>query len=136
KKILPHVIEPAVGIDRMLLMILADAYREIDGRTVLSIKPSLAPVQIAVFPLLSNKENLIEKARDVHTLLKNDFVVAWDDRGNIGKRYLYQDEVGTPFCITIDFDTLEDDTVTVRNRDSAKQVRVPIADLRDYLKKQ
>ncbi len=132
KKIIPHVIEPAVGINRLFLMILADAYTEEDGRVLLKLNPQLAPVKVAVFPLLANKPDLISKAKEVHSLLKKDLVTAWDDRGNIGKRYAYQDEVGTPFCVTIDFQTLEDGTVTVRDRDTAKQERISVSMLLEF----
>lgn len=135
KKILPHVIEPAVGINRLLLMVLCDAYVEEEKRVVLKISPKLAPVKVAVFPLLANKPELVEKAREVYTQVKTslDGKVVWDDRGNIGKRYLSQDEVGTPFCVTVDFDTLTDKAVTVRDRDTATQERVSIAELSEYL---
>jgi len=132
KKILPHVIEPAVGMTRLLLMVLVDAYTEEEGRTVLKIAPKLAPYKVAVFPLLANKEDLVAKARKVFELLSPEFMTAFDDRGNIGKRYLSQDEIGTPWCVTIDFDTLDNDTVTVRDRDTTKQDRIKISDLVSY----
>lgn len=132
KKIVPHVIEPAVGINRLMLMILADAYTEEESRTVLKIDPKLAPYKVAVFPLLANKEKLVKKAQDLFEDLTNDFMAVFDSRGNIGKRYLAQDEIGTPWCVTVDFDTLEDDTVTVRDRDTMKQERVKIAGLKEY----
>lgn len=132
KKILPHVIEPAVGINRLLLMVLVDAYVEEEKRTVLKINPKLAPYKIAVFPLLANKPDLVKKAQEVFKLLSPEFMTAFDDRGNIGKRYLSQDEIGTPWCVTIDFNTLEDDTVTVRDRDTTQQERVRINDLVHY----
>lgn len=140
KKFIPHVIEPTFGLDRTLLAILGEAYREEklengDIRVVLKLKPALAPYKVAVFPLLANKESLVEKAREIYKELKNDFRVFWDDRGNIGKRYRYQDEIGTPFCVTIDFNTLQDETVTVRDRDTMKQERVNIAELGEYIKK-
>ncbi len=131
----PHVIEPALGIGRAFLMVLTNAYWEDseNNRIVLKIKPSLAPHQVAVFPLLKNKPELVAKARDVYASLKKDFRTTWDDRGNIGKRYLYQDEIGTPFCVTIDFDSLSDESVTVRYRDTTKQERVGVEKLIDYL---
>ena len=132
KKIVPHVIEPAVGIDRLFLMVFSDAYVEEEKRTVLKIAPKLAPYKVAVFPLLSNKEDLVGKAREVYQNLKMEFNAVFDDRGNIGKRYLYQDEIGTPWCVTIDFQTLEDDTVTVRDRDSASQERIKVQDLQSH----
>lgn len=133
KKVIPHVIEPAVGINRLMLMVLIDAYREEQGRIWLQIDPKLAPVKVAIFPLLANKPELVDKAKGIYTDLKQDFMVAWDDRGNIGKRYASQDEIGTPFCITVDFDSLKDEMVTIRNRDSATQERVKIVDLANYL---
>jgi glycyl-tRNA synthetase len=136
RKFVPHVIEPAVGVNRMFLMALVDSYREDTEkeRIVLELKPSLAPYQVAVFPLLKNKPELVEKARELfNTLLDQNIRVVWDDRGNIGKRYLAQDEAGTPLCITVDFQTLEDTTLTVRNRDTAEQVRISIAELPQYL---
>ncbi len=135
-KILPHVIEPAVGVDRMFLMVLSDAYVEEESRTVLKITPRLAPVKVAVFPLLANKEELINRANEIYADLKAklDGFVVMDGRGNIGKRYLSQDEIGTPFCVTIDFNTLEDNAVTVRERDTTAQTRVKIDKLADYLK--
>lgn len=129
KKIIPHVIEPAVGVDRLLLMALCDAYYEDEKRTVLKLHPKLAPYKVAVFPLLPNKEALVNKAKEVFSTLQSHFPAVWDDRGNIGKRYLYQDEIGTPWCVTVDFQTLEDGTVTVRDRDSGEQERVAINDL-------
>ena len=99
-------------------------------------KPNLAPYKAAVFPLLANKPQLIEKAKNVYAQLKEEFPTYWDDRGNIGKRYFSQDEIGTPFCVTIDFDSLEKDDVTVRERDSMKQERVKISELKEYFKKE
>lgn len=134
KKIVPHVIEPAVGINRLALMVLADAYVEEEKRTVLKIAPKIAPYKVAVFPLLANKEELVKKAQDVFSQLSEEFMASYDARGNIGKRYLAQDEIGTPWCVTVDFDTLEDGTVTVRDRDSMEQERVAIDTLVDYFK--
>ncbi len=132
EKIVPHVIEPAVGINRLFLMVLADAYTEEDNRTVLKIAPKLAPYKVAVFPLLSNKPELVEKAKGVYKDLRKEHMAVFDDRGNIGKRYLYQDEIGTPWCVTVDFETLEDSAVTIRDRDTAKQDRVKIGELSKY----
>jgi glycyl-tRNA synthetase len=132
-KFIPHVIEPTFGVDRTVLAILVSAFREENGRTVLAFPPRLAPITVAVFPLLANKPALIEKARAIYTMLKPNFRVAWDDRGNIGKRYYSQDEIGTPWCVTVDFQTLEDDTVTVRDRDTTKQERVKIEELTPLL---
>lgn len=135
EKVLPHVIEPAVGVDRMFLMVMCDAYYEDTSRVVLKISPKLAPVKAAVFPLLANKEELVQKAQQVYADVKQSVsgFVAFDARGNIGKRYLSQDEVGTPYCITVDFQTLEDGTVTIRDRDTAEQIRINIQELNSYL---
>ncbi len=133
RKFIPHVIEPAVGINRLFLMILADAYDDSDkDRVILKLNPRLAPYKVAVFPLLANKLELVEKARGVYKELKKNLVVTWDDRGNIGKRYFAQDEIGTPWCVTIDFQTLDDSTVTIRDRDSGKQERMDIDKLSEY----
>ncbi len=132
KKIVPHVIEPAVGINRLLLMTLLDSYAEDGERVILKLHPTLAPYKVAVFPLLANKPELVKKARSMYEELKKNMMVAWDDRGNIGKRYFAQDEAGTPFCITVDFQTLEDDTVTVRDRDTGKQDRICISGFPAY----
>ncbi|PIR68538.1 glycine--tRNA ligase [Candidatus Nomurabacteria bacterium CG10_big_fil_rev_8_21_14_0_10_35_16] len=140
KKITPHVIEPTFGLDRAILAILLSAYSEDqkDGetRSYLKLNPNIAPVVCAVSPLLKNKPELVEYANTkVYAPLKAEFGrVAWDDNGNIGKRYRRQDEIGTPFCIVVDFDTLEDDTVTVRDRDTGEQERIAIKDLESYIK--
>lgn len=135
EKVIPHVIEPAVGINRMFLMILCDSYwrDEAKQRLVLKIKPALAPYKVAVFPLVKNKPELVAKAEEVYQLCANLAPAAWDDRGNIGKRYLSQDEVGTPACLTIDYQTLEDGTVTWRDRDTAEQIRVDIKELKQRI---
>ena len=133
KKTLPHVIEPAVGINRIFLMALSDAYEETESRTVLKLSPKLAPFKAAVFPLLANKPELMSKAQEIYKDLSQSFYINFDARGNIGKRYLAQDEIGTPYCITVDFDTLESDTVTVRDRDTMEQVRMKISELRNFL---
>ncbi len=130
----PHVIEPSFGLERAIMAVLTSAYTidEVNGekRTYLQLPQSLAPVKVAVSPLLKNKPELVDKAREVYASLKKEFGnVMWDDNGNIGKRYRRQDEIGTPYCVVIDFDTLEDNAVTVRNRDTTKQERVSIADL-------
>lgn len=136
KEFWPHVIEPTWGVDRTVLAVLLDSYREEKGRVFLKLSPALAPYKAAVFPLLANKAGLVKKAREVYNALLAHLPVAWDDRGNIGKRYYAQDEIGTPYCMTIDFDTLKDDTVTVRNRDTTKQTRVEIKELRAFLEEQ
>ena len=127
----PHVIEPSIGVERVFLAILANAYAEekVEGkdetRTVLKLPENLAPYKFCVSPLLKNKPELVGKAREVYEILKEKYTfVTWDDSGNIGKRYRKQDEIGTPKCVVIDFDSLEDGTVTVRNRDTAEQTRV------------
>ncbi len=130
---LPWDIETSAGVDRSILFLIIDAYSEENGRVVLKLHPKLAPIKVAVFPLLANKPELVEKARSIYLDLKQDFMVAWDDRGNIGKRYAAQDEIGTPFCITVDFQSLEDEAVTVRNRDTAEQERIKIVDLNNYI---
>lgn len=132
-KYIPWILETSMGMGRVFLAVLSNAYtvEEVNGeaRTVLKLSPELAPVKVAVFPLLKNKPELIEKAREVYKMLSVEMPTEWDDNGNVGKRYRRQDEIGTPYCVTIDFDTLEDDTVTVRNRDTTKQERVKISEL-------
>ena len=137
EKFVPHVIEPSFGVDRTILALLLSAYTEDElggeKRTYLKFNSAVAPVKAAVFPLLKNKPQLVEKAREVYLLLKADScklkAISWDDNGNIGKRYRRQDEIGTPHCITIDFQTLEDNTVTLRNRDTGEQERVSVDSL-------
>ena len=137
----PHVIEPTFGLDRTVLAVLCSAYTEdeMNGevRTYLKFKPAIAPVKGAVFPLLKNKPALVEKAREVFIMLKKEFgAVVFDDNGNIGKRYRRQDEIGTPFCVTVDFDTLEkDQAVTVRDRDTGTQERVVIQEVVSLLRR-
>jgi glycyl-tRNA synthetase len=128
----PWVIETSGGVDRTALFFLIDAYQEEDKRVLLKLHPKLAPVKVAVFPLVANKPQLVKKAQSIRNLLKGNYPVVWDDRGNIGKRYLAQDEIGTPWCVTVDYDTLVDDTVTVRDRDTTKQVRVSETKLNQY----
>lgn len=129
----PWVIETSGGVDRAALFFFINAYAEEEKRIVLRLHPMLSPVKAAVFPLVANKPDIVEKARAVYGLLKKHFVVAWDDRGNIGKRYYAQDEIGTPWCLTIDYDTLVDDTVTVRDRDTTSQTRINISQLQTYI---
>jgi glycyl-tRNA synthetase len=142
---IPHVLEPSFGVGRALTAVLCEAYTEdeMNGetRTYLKLPVHLAPYRVAVSPLLKNKPQLVEKAREVFKLLQAEFGnVAFDDNGNVGKRYRRQDEIGTPYCIVIDFETLGEeapelvDTVTVRDRDTGAQQRVAITDLADYLK--
>lgn len=135
EKFVPHVIEPSFGVERALMAVLSSAYREDEQngskRVYLALSEHLAPVKFAVSPLLKNKPELVEKAREIYANLskKNPGRVMWDDNGNIGKRYRRQDEIGTPHCVVIDFQTLEDDTVTIRERDTTEQRRVNIKDL-------
>ncbi len=132
-KITPHVVEPAFGVQRTILVVLCESYHEEEKRVVLSLPPKLAPYKAAIFPLVPNKEEIVKKAREVYLQLKKEYNVAWDDRGNIGKRYYAQDEIGTPFCVTIDYQTLEDETVTVRDRDTMKQERISVEKLVEYI---
>ncbi len=139
EKFVPYCVEPSLGADRVVLAFLCDAYDEEtlengDVRNVLHLHPALAPYKAAILPLQKNK--LGDKAREVYELLAKHFMVDFDDSGAIGKRYRRQDEIGTPLCITIDFDTLEDETVTVRDRDTMAQVRMPIAELEGYIQKE
>ena len=133
EKFIPHVIEPTFGLTRLLLAVLLESYREDGERVYLSFLPKLAPYKAAVFPLLKNKPELVKKARAIYDDLRQSYLVAWDERGNIGKRYYSQDQIGTPFTFTIDFETLDNDTVTVRDRDTAKQERVAVREINKYL---
>ena len=140
EKFIPHVVETSVGIDRTILAVLSDAYDEdeMNGekRVVMRFKPSMAPVKVAVFPLLRNKPNLVERAKKIYNNLRKEIVfVRFDDNGNIGKRYRRQDEIGTPLCVTVDFETLDNKSVTLRDRDSGKQIRIAEAELSDSVKK-
>lgn len=138
ERYIPYVIEPSVGVGRAMLAFLVDSYSEDKERILLKLHPKLAPFKVAVFPLLANKPELVNKARKVYSLLSTDYrlrPVVWDDRGNIGKRYFSQDEIGTPSCVTVDFDSLKDNTVTVRDRDTTKQVRVKIEKLAEHFSK-
>jgi glycyl-tRNA synthetase len=134
EKFIPHVIEPSFGLERALMAVLTTAYQEdeVNGekRVYLKLPEHLAPVKYAVSPLLKNKPELVEKAREVYKALKAKYgAVMWDDNGNIGKRYRRQDEIGTPYCVVIDFQTLEDNTVTVRDRDTTEQKRINVDEL-------
>jgi glycyl-tRNA synthetase len=132
---IPWDIETSAGVDRSILFFLIDAYNEEifsegkPARIVLKLNPRLAPYKLAIFPLVANKEQLRDKAQVIYHHLKPKFMTAWDERGNIGKRYLTQDETGTPWCITIDYETLENDTVTIRDRDTTKQERVSVSNI-------
>jgi glycyl-tRNA synthetase len=144
QRYIPHVVETSVGLDRTMLAVLSDAYTEDEmgeeKRIVMKFPKEIAPVRAAVFPLLKNKPELVAKAREVYAILKKEIPnVEFDDNGNIGKRYRRQDEIGTPHCITVDFDTLGEnpgllDTVTLRDRDSGEQKRVKISELPGLLK--
>jgi glycyl-tRNA synthetase len=137
-KSIPHVIEPSMGVERTMLAVLLSAYHEEvtgeDTRIVLRLPAKLAPVKVAVFPLMKNKPELVSKAREVYAMIKKVYPCEFDDNGNVGKRYRRQDEIGTPFCITIDFDSLEKNDVTIRERDSMEQKRIKIEELENYLK--
>jgi glycyl-tRNA synthetase len=139
-RFVPHVIEPSFGVDRTVLAVLSHAYREDElageKRVYLALAPSVAPIKVAVFPLLKNKEALTAKARELYAVLKKEFgAVEYDESGSIGKRYRRQDEIGTPFCVTVDFETIEKDgnPVTVRNRDTGAQEKIPLQDLVSFL---
>ncbi len=139
EKFIPHVIEPTFGVGRTVLAVLLSAYREDElggeKRVYLALAPEIAPVKTAVFPLLRNKPELVQKARAVYMMLKKEIPnIMWDDNGNIGKRYRRQDEIGTPYCVTIDFETIENDSVTIRDRDTGEQERVSIKSLTQYIK--
>ena len=138
KKVVPHVIEPTFGLSRLITILLCDAYREdeMDGETriFLALDPKIAPVKLAVLPLVKKNEEIVGKAREIFENFRTKFAVEYDETGSVGKRYRKQDEIGTPYCVTVDFDTLEDDAVTVRHRDTGEQVRVPIAELDSFLK--
>jgi len=144
---IPHVIEPSAGVDRLILALISNAFQETtstddkgksETRTVMKFHPRVAPVKVGIFPLLKNKPELVAKAREVFQTLRGQMMCFYDDAGAIGRRYARQDEAGTPFCVTIDFDTLGEkpellNTVTVRHRDDGKQERIPIAELQGWL---
>lgn len=158
ERFIPQIVETSGGVDRTFLFLLMDAYEEEkskiknqkhalslsngskigeieieETRIVLSLKPQIAPYKVAVFPLMRNKGEIVSKARSIYDFLKIKFMTAWDDNGNVGKRYRRQDEIGTPWCVTVDYQTLEDDTVTVRDRDTMEQIRVKVGDLENWL---
>lgn len=138
ERYIPHVIEPSLGLDRTILAILSSAYDtdNLGGeeRVVLRFKPIIAPIKVAVFPLQKNKPELVEKAQEVYKLFSNqEGNIVYDESGHIGKRYRRQDEIGTPYCVTVDFDSLEDDSVTVRDRDTGEQERIKIDALKEFL---
>jgi glycyl-tRNA synthetase len=146
EKYVPYVIEPTMGIERAMLALLLDAYEEVEGartttteaakeaEVVLKLAKNVAPVQVAVFPLMKNKPELVAKAREVYETLQKNFVCQYDETGAIGRRYRRQDEIGTPYCVTIDFDSLENNTVTLRDRDTMEQIRIKISDLTQEFK--
>ncbi len=139
EKYIPWILETSMGMGRLSLIVLLDAYDEDElggeKRIVLRLSPKLAPVKVAVFPLLKNKPELVSKAREVFQMLRKEFQCEFDDNGNIGKRYRRQDEIGTPFCVTVDFETIEKNNgVTVRDRDTGEQTRMPIAELVNFVK--
>jgi glycyl-tRNA synthetase len=138
EKYIPNIVETSGGVTRTFLFLLLDAYEEEDLgegniRTVLKIHKDIAAYKAAIFPLVGNKEEIVNRAREVFDLLSDSYKVVWDGRGNIGKRYRYQDEIGTPYCITIDYETLDNGTVTVRDRDTMQQQRVKIEDLDEII---
>lgn len=138
EKVTPFVIEPSFGLERTIMTILLDSYSEVkeenEVKVKLKLESSISPVKVSVFPLMK-KDGLAEKAREVFNLLKENYVCEYDEAGSIGKRYARADEIGTPLAITIDYDTLKDKSVTVRDRDTAKQVRVKIKELSNFLDK-
>lgn len=136
EKFMPHILETSVGLGRLFLMFLDKAYAQESNngeeRMVLKLDRRLAPIKVAIFPLMKNKPELVAKAKEIFDALKMEFMCEFDDNGNVGKRYRRQDEIGTPFCVTVDFDSLEDGAVTVRDRDTMEQERIKIADLQKY----
>lgn len=139
EKFIPHVMETSTGLNRLFLMFLDKAYTEEslengETRVVLKFDKRLAPVKVAVFPLLKNKPELVGSAQNIYRDLRNEFMCEFDDNGNVGKRYRRQDEIGTPYCVTVDFDSLTDNMVTVRDRDTMKQERIAIAELKSYFR--
>jgi glycyl-tRNA synthetase len=137
---IPHCIEPSLGVDRLMLALICSAYAEdeVGGekRSLLRFDPKIAPIKVSVLPLVKNKEALVKVARDLFDKLQRRWNVSWDASGAIGRRYRRADEVGTPFCITVDFDTIEqDNAVTIRDRDTTEQVRIPLDEVISYLSK-
>ena len=136
ERFMPHVMETSVGLGRLFLMFLDKAYTQEENngemRTVLKLDRRLSPIKVAIFPLMKNKPELVAKAKEIFDTLKMDWMCEFDDNGNVGKRYRRQDEIGTPFCVTVDFESLEDGAVTVRDRDTMTQERIKIADLQKY----
>lgn len=140
EKYIPHCIEPSLGVDRLMLALICSAYAEdeVGGekRSLLKFNPKIAPIKVSVLPLVKNKEALVKVARDLFDKLQQRWNVQWDATGAIGRRYRRADEVGTPFCITVDFETIEEDNaVTIRDRDTTEQVRIPLDEVIPYLSK-
>lgn len=137
EKFIPNVIENSYGLDRAILAVICNAYEteklpDGDEREIMHLSPKIAPIKVAVLPLV--KKNLTDKAHEVYTALASEFRTAYDETGTIGKRYRRQDQIGTPLCVTVDFDTLEDNTVTIRDRDTMEQIRLPIEKLNEYVR--
>ncbi len=139
EKFMPHVMETSVGLNRLLLMFIDKAYTEEkigeDQRIVLKLDKRLSPIKVAIFPLMKNKPELVAKAKEIYDALKFDFMCEFDDNGNVGKRYRRQDEIGTPYCVTVDFESLEDGAATVRDRDTMQQERIKISELQNFFRK-
>jgi glycyl-tRNA synthetase len=130
EKYIPHIVEYSIGLNRLMLVLMFNSYVEDGDRTYLKLDKRVAPYKVAVFPLVRNKENIVGKAKEIFSnLVDQGISTAWDDRGNVGKRYYSQDEIGTPYCVTVDYQTLEDNTVTLRDRDTAEQERVDVSDI-------
>lgn len=136
EKFIPHVIEPTFGLSRLLTIVMMNSYFEdqAKNRVVMRLPEKITPVKVAIFPLVGNKPEITQKAKEVFELISKKKVAEYDDRGNIGKRYYAQDEIGTPYCLTVDYQTLEDNTVTIRKRDDASQERVNLDNIFDYLR--
>ena len=144
---IPHVIEPSAGVDRLILALVANAYSEVtstddkgksETRVVMKFHPRVAPIKVGIFPLLKNKPEIVAKAKEIFASLRTQMMAFYDDGGAIGRRYARQDEAGTPYCVTVDFDTLGEkpellNTVTIRHRDDGRQERLPIAELAGWL---
>ena len=140
KKYLPHIVETSGGVDRSFFFLLLDAYREekLDNgekRTYLKLHPKISAYKMAIFPLAANKPELIDKAQEIFDQLSANYSIDWDDSSNIGKKYRRADEIGTPWCLVVDFQTLEDNTVSIRDRDTMKQIRIKSDEVDTWLKK-
>jgi len=135
RKFIPHIWEISIGLDRTFFAILDNSYRKEGERVYLALDPALAPIEVSIFPLLSNRDALVAKARKVYNILKEDFDAFYDESGSIGKRYARVDEIGCPFCLTIDFESLQNNDVTIRERDSSKQKRIKIKEIKETISK-